>query len=264
MLSAFQRKDVVNIRNNYSTSLLYITLRCACAECCDRPQSYLFTEEQVFVEVSYWLDELKQEQQDVMWDDLYRTIRKDYRIQDTSIPEEELDYITSTIVCALASILTISIHRFYHGLAEKLFIQASHNVPESFEGALDKLIDGIENHDVELRQWLDDYMQSDEFISNDFLYYFSPVETIGKHIVFTKQATNEQRAEFISVIKKEANSSKTHGKTVRIKAILVKYRSDEVIELIGKDSDIFEELNTIYKANISHSAFYRKPKLIKK
>lgn len=265
MLNVFLTRDVADIRQRYADNLLYNIIRNVSFSCCEIPRAYTLTPEQVFVEVMYWLDELKQEQQDVHWDLLYRSIKKDYRLQDKSIPENELDCIASTIVCILASILIVATPNFYHWLAELLMKQIylpENQVPES---ELEQLMDGIETHDKDIAHWLDDYMASDKFLSNDFMTYFAPNGIEGKYIQFTSTATNAQRAEFKSIIKSIISQNRKQGIAEDIKTYLKKSKDDGVIILKGKEINIFKELQTQYGFNKSRSTFfYAKPKLTSK
>ena len=122
MLTKLQPNDIANIRNRYSDDVLFKAIREACLSCCEIPKVYPLCQEQVIVEVMSLLDELKQEQQDIHWENLFRNIRQDYHLQNTAIPDIELDCIVVTIVYSLASVLTVSYTSFYHQLAEKLLM----------------------------------------------------------------------------------------------------------------------------------------------
>ena len=171
MLTKLQPNDIANIRNRYSDNVLFKAIREACLSCCEIPKVYPLCQEQVFVEVVSLMDELKQEQQDVHWENLFRNIRQDYHLQNTTVPDKELDCITITIVYALASILAVSYISLYHRLAEKLMLQCiSHKSAVSPE-ALDSLMDGIEKYDNEIAEWLRNYMDTNEFLSDKITAY---------------------------------------------------------------------------------------------
>ncbi|MBO4250907.1 MAG: hypothetical protein J5884_06575 [Paludibacteraceae bacterium] len=201
------------------------------------------SQEQVFVEVGYLLDELKQEQQDVQWENLFRNIRQDFHVQDTSVPDHELDCIAITIVYTLASILAVSYPMFYHKLSEQLMLQVvkiKSVVPQS---ALDNLMDGIEKYDKAIAQWLKKYMESDAFMSDVFASYLSSNQIIeGTHIRFTKTATIDQRAEFTSILHRIISSGKKQGLAGDIRAHLNRNIEDSIIEISGYDKDIYNEL----------------------
>lgn len=262
MLNVFLPRDVADIRQRYAGEMLYNIIKKAGFSCCEIPRVYTFTPEQVFVELIYWLDELKQQQQDIQWDLLYRSIKMDYRMQDKSIPEMELDCIACTIVCALASILAVATPVFYNRLAETLMKQIylpENHVPET---EIEQLMDGIEDHDKDIARWLDEYMASDKFISDDLITYFVSNDIEGEYIQFTPTATNPQRAEFKSTLKRIISQNYTQGKAADVKAYLKKYRGDDIIVLNGTDADIFRELQTHYDLKVSRSAFfYAEPKL---
>ena len=262
MLNVFLPRDVADIRQRYAGEMLYNIIRKATFPCCEIPRVYTFTPEQVFVELIYWLDELKQQQQDIQWELLYRSIKKDYRMHDKSIPEMELDCIACTIVCSLASILTVATPAFYNRLAEMLMKQIylpENHVPET---ELEQLMDGIEDNDKNIACWLDEYMASNKFLSDEFVTYFTPNSIEGEYIQFTSTASNPQRAEFKSTLKRIISQNYTQGKAADVKAYLKKSKDDDVIVLKGTDADIFRELQTYYDLKVSRSAFfYAEPKL---
>lgn len=262
MLSTFLPRDVADIRRNYIGHPLYIALRDACLDCCEAVHVYPLRPEQVFVEVLRAIDELKQVQQEVDWSTLYRNIRQDYQLQDKAIPQEELDAIASTIVCALAAVLATATPSFYSRLAMRLMEQVfvlGRVLPYK---ALEGLMDGIERHERQLAEWLDEYMETDDFSADAFEKYFSPSETGGTFIRFTPHATNAQRAEFQAVIRRVVEQEKKHGKAADVKTVLKSYQSEEVIVLSGTDADIYRELQTDYGLTVSRSAFFdAEPKL---
>lgn len=266
MLTKLQTNEIAKIRNGFSDHLLYKTIKDACLECCEIPKVYPLCQEQVFVEVCYLLDELKQKQQDVQWGNLYRNIRQDYHVQNTSIPDNELNCIAITIVYALASILAVSYPSFYHKLAESLLLQVvkiKFAVPQS---ALNNLMDEFEKCDKTIAQWLKEYMESDEFISDVFTSYFTPAQTKkGKYICFTISATIDQRADFTSILNGIIYANKTRGKAGEIRSFLNKSIRDGVIEISGFDKDIFKELVDNWGYKQQYNTFMAaEPKLLRK
>lgn len=242
MLNRLQPNDIDKIRTIYSDNVLYKAIKEACLSCCEIPKVYPLCQEQVFVEVMSLLDELKQEQQDVHWENLFRNIRQDYHLQNTAIPDIELDCIVVTIVYSLASVLTVSYTSFYHQLAEKLLMQVVKikSVPQT---ALDYLMDGIEKHDKEIAEWLRGYMETDEFISDKIKSLFLPTQTReGKYIRFTRTATIDQQAEFTSLLHRIISSGKKQGIAGDIRNHLNKNITDGIIEISGSDKDIYSEL----------------------
>ena len=266
MLSKLRANEVAKIRNGFSDNLLYKTIREACLSCCEIPKVYPLCQEQVFVEVCYLLDELKQEQQDVQWTNLYRNIRQDYHIQNTSIPDNELDCIAITIIYALASVLVVSYPTFYHQLAQSLFLQVVKVKSTIPQNALDSLMDGIEKHDKAIAQWLKEYMETDEFVSDMITSYFTPAQTIeGKFIRFTKTATIEQRAEFTSVLHNIISAEKKQGKAGDIRSFLNESIRNEVIEISGSDKDIHTQLTDMWGYTQQYNTFMNaEPKLTRK
>ena len=269
MLNKFQASDVARIRNAYCGHVLYSNLSNACLSCCEEVKSYQLRPEQIFVEVVYLLDELKQQQQDIRWDNLYRSLRQDYQIQDNAISPNDCDRITTTIVCTLASILAVSYTNFYNRLAQKLFNQIVTTKLMLSEQALDDVMNGIEDRNIEIAQWLREYMESYTFESDAFTEYFSPIEMSGKgtpqHIRFTPKATTEQRSEFKSLIYKILSQKRKRGIAGEIKSLLRQRAMDEIIVLSGTDKDIYDDLRDYFGYTQSYSTFMdAEPKLIKK
>lgn len=269
MLNKFQASDVARIRNAYYGHVLYTTLSKACLSCCEEVKSYQLRPEQILVEVVFLIDELKQQQQDIQWNNLYRSLRQDYQIQDNAISSNDCDRIATTIVCTLASILAVSYTNVYHRLAQKLFNQIITSKSFLSEQALNDLMNGIEERNVEIAQWLWEYMESDTFESDAFTEYFSPIEMSEKgtpqHIRFSPKATTEQKSEFKSLIYKILSQKKKRGIAGEIRALLRKSVMDEIIVLSGTDKDIYDDLHDYFGYTQSYSTFMEaEPKLIKK
>lgn len=265
MLSRLRPNDIANIRNRYSDNVLFKAIREACLSCCEIPKVYPLCQEQVFVEVMSLLDELKQEQQDIHWENLFRNIRQDYHLQNTAIPDIELDCIVVTIVYSLASVLTVSYTSFYHRLAEKLLMQVV-NIKSVPQTALDNLMDGIEKHDKEIAEWLRGYMETDEFISDKIKSLFLPTQTReGKYIRFTRTATIDQQAEFTSLLHRIISGGKKQGIAGDIRNHLNKNITDGIIEISGTDKDIHSELVADWGYEQRYNTFMNaEPKMIRK
>lgn len=259
MLKQLQPKEVESIRQHFASHILYCTIKEACCDCCSLIQTYCLRQEHVFVEIIAYLDDLKEKQQDIKWHNLYKDIYQDYRFQNTQFLDEDLHTIASTIVCTLASILTISLPYFYHSLAEKLLQQVfshNHNIPHE---QLFALMDTMEQHDTEISLWLNDYMQSNEFISDEIKVYLLPlgmqIKGIPQHITFTENATANMRNEFNSFLLKAINNPKNYGKAGQIKTLLRRYQDDEVISLSGTEKDIHNDLVDCYNYKQAYNTF---------
>ncbi len=260
MLSAFRPSDVANIRKSYAQDIIYQIICEASIGCCDIPKVYALRPEQIFVEVIHLIDELKQEQQDIAWRNLYHNIRQDYELLDKTIPQKELDTIAGTIICVLASFLAVSTPYFYHhDLAQMLFLQLHAKDVHPPMEALENMMDIIERHDKRIAQWIDGYMETDEFISDAFEPYFNPTSiSDGKqptHIRFTSTATNDQRAEFKSIMHSIVTREKKRGMAEDIKRFLKNQKMEKVIELIGTETDIWNDLREFFGYPQSYSTF---------
>lgn len=260
MLKKLQPKEIENIRQCFTSHILYDAIKEACCDCCALTQTYCLRQEHVFVEVISYLDDLKENQQNIKWHHLYKDIYQDYRYQNSQIPSEELHAITSTIICTLASVLTISFPYYYHSLAEKLLQQVfahNHNVPRE---QLFALMDTMEQRDKDISQWLNDYMQSDEFISDEMKEFLLPLEMQIKgtpqHITFTEHATIGMRDEFNSVLLRVINDPKNYGKAGRTKTLLKKYENDGIIQFLGTETDIYRDLVSCYDYKQDDSTFF--------
>lgn len=266
MLTKLHPNEIAKIRTSFCDHILYKSISETCLSCCEIAKIYPLSQEQVFVEVCFLLDELKQNQKDVQWRNLFRNIRQDYHLQNTAVPGTELDGIALTIVYALASILAVSYPVFYHRLAELLFLQTVKVKSVVPQDALDNLMNGIEKHDKTISQWLKDYMDSDDFISDKIKSYIAPPQTMGgTYIRFTRTATIEQQAEFTSLLNRIIIEKKSKGKAADIRNLLNKHISDNIIELSGTEKDIYNELGDLWGYNQQYNTFMAaEPKLIRK
>lgn len=267
MLKILLPKDLENIRARFAEHPLLVAIQDACYDSCSIPQYFQFRSEHVFVEVIFLLDELKEKQIDVDWSKLHFRITQDYKYLDHDIPDNDLDCIASIICTTLASILTISVYGVYHDIAKMLFQQAfAHdlNIPRD---KLFELCDRIEENEEQLSQWIEEYIQSEEFTSEVFesLFANTNLQTelgFSEHIQFVSGISVKLRNEFLGALKRTINNESNYGKAKKVKGLLLYYKNEGVIELKGTESDIYKDLKKYFGYNQSESTFYAaEPKL---
>ncbi len=268
MLSILQPKDIANVRSKFATHPLYVAIYDACSDSCAIPKYFQFRQEHVFIEVITLLDSLKEFQDDIDWRRLYRQTIQDYRYLDSNIPDGELACIAAIVCTTLASILVISTPGVYHEIGESLMQQAfahDNNVPHE---ELYDLCDRIEQHEEQLKHWIDDYIDSDEFTSEVFESLFADTDLktdkgSPKHIKFKIGVSTTLRQECMESFLKAINAESNYGKAKKVKGILYYYSSnDDVLELSGTEMDIYNDLCEIYGYKQAYNTFsLAEPKL---
>lgn len=261
MLNILLPKDLADIRNNFATHPLFLAIKDACGECCSVPKYFKFRPEHVFVEVITLLDELKENQNDTDWSDLHFRITEDYDYVNPDIPDDDLNCIASIICTTLAAILVMSIPRVYHDRAGLLLQQSFAHDIEVPRDKLYVLCDKMEAHDGQLKPWIEEYISSDEFISEVFESLFKDVDVktpqgSPQHIKFVNGVKVELKKEFKEALQHAIDADSNYRKAKKVKGILSYYKGEEVIELSGTEIDIYNDLHDYFGYNQSDKTFY--------
>ena len=257
MLNILLPKDLANIRNNFASHPLFVAIQDACGECCSVPKSCKIRPEHVFVEVVTLLDELKENQEAADWSDLHFRITQDYNYINPDISDDELDCIASIVCTTLAAILVMSIPRVYHNRAELLLQQSFAHDIEVPRDKLYALCDMMEAHDGQLKPWIEEYMNSDELTSEVFESLFADSEDkTPQHIKIVPGVSGALRVEFKNALRHAIDAESNYGKAKKVKGILSYYSNEDVIELIGDEIDIYNDLHDYFGYNQSDKTFY--------
>lgn len=260
MLRKLLPNDLENVRNNFAAHPLLEAIRDACCDCCTIPQYVQFRPEYVFIEVIMLLDILKERQNDIAWERLYTQVTQDYRYLDSNTPKDELDCIAAIVCTTIASVLVMSCTGDYHTIGESLLQQAfahDHNIPRE---DLYDLCDRMERYEEPLREWIEAYMNSDEFISEAFESLFADISSktgkgSPKHIKFVPSASPELKKEFTETLQQAIDAKSNYGKAKDIKKYLFYYKNEYVIELIGSEKDIHADLRTYWGYKQAYNTF---------
>lgn len=214
------------------------------------------------------MDFLKENQGDTDWRRLYNQIIQDYRYLDSNIPNEELECMSSIICVTLASLLVISIPRTYHELGESLLQQAfahDNNVPRN---ELYDICDRMEQHEEQLKPWIDDYIDSDEFTSKEFESLFADTDIKTNkgtplHIKFKAGVSTILRQECMDSLQNAISAKSNYAKAKKVKGILYYYSRNDVLELNGTEMDIYNDLCEFYGYKQAYNTFSSaEPKLV--
>lgn len=267
MLNKLQPRKLAEIRSKFGGHPLFAVINNACCDCCAIPKIFQFRPEHVFIEVVTLVDVLKENQQEINWSKLYSQTKQDYLYMDSDIPNDELDCIAAIVCTTLASLLVMSLPRFYHETGEMLLQQVFAHDNKIPRDELYALCDDIEKYEPQLQSWMEEYMQSDEFLSIAFeeLYADTVMSTEqGKptHIRFVEGVSVVLRQECLDSLRNAINSKKNWGKAATIKNLLLFYKNEDVIILDGTEIDIYNDLYTFWGYRQSDKTFYAaKPKL---
>lgn len=267
MLSKLLPKDIQSVRNSFAAHPLFVAIQDACVDCCVIPRYFQFRQEHVFIEVITLLDFLKEHQAETDWRRLYNQIVQDYRYLDSKIPDDELECIAAIVCTTLASILVMSIPRVYHELGESLLQQAFAHDNDVPREELYDLCDRMEEHEEQLTGWLEEYIESDEFISVAFESLFADTDIktdkgTPQHIKFKAGASTVLKQECKDLIQRTIDAESNYGKARQVKYYLAYYRDADVLELIGTEMDIYNDLCEFWGYDQSDKTFYAaEPKL---
>lgn len=267
MLSKLLPKDIQDIRLSFGSHPLFSAIRDACDDCCAIPQYFQFRQEYVFAEVTMLLDSLKKSKGNTDWRRLYNQILQDYRYLDPNIPKDELECIAAIICTTLASILVMSIPRLYHEIGESLLQQTFAHDNEVPRDKLYELCDRMEEHEEQLKDWFEEYIESGDLLSKAFESLFADADIktdkgTPKHIKFVVGASPELKKECMELIQRAIDAKSNYGKAKKIKNHLVYYKNEDVLELSGTEMDIYNDLHDYYGYKQAYNTFsLAEPKL---
>lgn len=260
MLSKLLPKDLVNVRDRFESHPLYIAIKDACCDCCVIPRYFQFRPEHVFIEVITLLDHLKERQEDTDWRRLYDQFIQDYRYMDSDIPDEELECIAAIVCTTLASILVMSIPRAYHEIGELLLQQVFAQENDIPRKEMYELCDRMEAHEEQLQSWIEEYIDSDDFTSEVFNSLFADTDLktakgSPEHIKFKEGVSTTLRQECKEAIQHAVDAESNYGKASKVKDCLWYYKTEDVIELIGTEKDIYNDLCKFWGYKQAYNTF---------
>lgn len=170
MLYKFQPGDIERIRGHFDNHPLYCCFADACKPYRLKTGELLLTPEEIFVQVALLFDVIKEKQDysnfSYLWDELYG----DYKQLNHTASKEEISTACTVIVAVEFIALYGSTPYIYHDIAKQIRGQ----IPLDFSQATTIIDNIINNCDCEaLSLWLDNYMQTDEFLSDILKQYYA-------------------------------------------------------------------------------------------
>lgn len=170
MLYKFQVADIERIRNNFSTHPLFCSFSSACKSQLLHTGTICLSSEEVFVRVVLIFDDIKEKQREVNLTNLWVELFNDYKLLNQTATEEDINTTCTIIFAILFIALHNSIPYFYHELAKQIRKQ----IPYDFRKATQIINSIIEKTDCKtLSDWIDNYMQTDEFLSDELKSYYN-------------------------------------------------------------------------------------------
>lgn len=147
---------ISTIQNEFGQHKLFQLIKKTEIAWSDTVAHYRLSAEEVFVEVMWLIDELKQEGLDVDWKELYKRLQIEYRQKAIDSTDAEITWIVSIIVSTLFSILGDS----YRDIAEDLAAQCAQN-DSGFSSRLAKIFIVFDSNYSCVENWLNyEYLQT--------------------------------------------------------------------------------------------------------
>ena len=241
------------IRGNFAQHPVYRLIKSTETDWFDLLPSYRLSVEQVFCEVMTKLDELKDYHKEVCWHNLYVQLTIDYRQEADDVPNQEITYIVTIIVCTLFSILGISEDSTYHTLARHLAMQCAEH-DKGFRRRSLPIFETFEQSSTSLQSWLDDqYMHpnNEEHLSQALQRIITPTHYSTYFIRNLNLGKSDEdiHANLLNAANKGATALAKYFATNEGK-LYYNFRQDEA-------STIIKTLNTELGTNIKTQAFQR-------
>lgn len=174
MLYKFQPADIERIRENFDTHPLYCSFSNACKAYRLQTGSILLTPEEVFAQVAIIFDSLKEKQESSDFSHLWEDLFGDYQQINPNASNEEISNACIVIIAVVFISLYGSTPYLYHNIAKQIRGQ----IPLDYKQANTIIDDIIDHTDCEaLSLWLDNYMQTDKFLSDTLKSYYAVEKT---------------------------------------------------------------------------------------
>jgi hypothetical protein len=172
MRQRFLRQEKEAIRATYKQNVVYRAVRDTCTQFERLTPNLKLAHEEVFVECYTILDRMKEEPSDAtryvgtLWDILYNDIRD----LDNRVPEDELQTAVTVILFMTDLLITESTSSFYRDLGNGIMEQIANNNSDADRvlNLINPVIFRLSDNDyTELRDTVDNYLESDQWISDD-------------------------------------------------------------------------------------------------
>ena len=172
MQRRYLRQEKGAIRDSYRQNVIYRAVRDACTQFERLTAQLRFSHEEVFVESCALLDQMKEDPHDAsryistLWDGLYNDIRS----LDDKAPDDEIKTGVTVILYITCLLITESAIEFYRDRSVELLDQIACNNPDaqSVMNLINPAFFKLSEKDfAELRYTVDQYLNSDQWISDD-------------------------------------------------------------------------------------------------
>lgn len=159
-----QRNSIEKIKRDFRDHLLYTVISNSFPHAISG--RYALSAEQTFVEVVNLLDILKEKQEDIQWDDLYNYLQDECLRSCEDVSDKELHAVASVIIVTLAAVLLYSPFGIYKKIGKSLLQQYDHqNTIDEQRQKINRMAAGLDTHMKSICFWMQEYMQSAEFLS---------------------------------------------------------------------------------------------------
>lgn len=172
MKQQLREKAKEEIRDNQNVSVLYRAIKSCCIAYLTKMRNTMSCTESLLVEVLRILDDIKEDSEnaDEICSERWYSLQLEYQEMVPEADDEEISNLLSIIIYMTALLLRWYDGKFavfYHSLAEILCdIVASEQ--KDFDSYLRPFREKILNHSELLTKWITHYLESDEFLSDEF------------------------------------------------------------------------------------------------
>lgn len=175
-MKKLQKSAREEIRNKYAQHVVYNVIKATERSWFNLVPSYRLSAEQVFCEVMLLIDEVKYEQYDFQYENVYSNLSIEYRQEADDVSNDEINNIVSIIVATFFSILGTSEYNAYRSFASELATICIRN-NKGLRHQCSGIFTIFDQSCTEIGNWLDnEYMheQNQEYISEDLQRIVSP------------------------------------------------------------------------------------------
>lgn len=181
MRNRLRRSAREAVRNEYRNNVIYLALKTPCEHFCEKMPKFHLSAEEVFLECLSVLDDIKEDESRAVFNLEHRwdSISNDFRdLAANDVNEKEIALATSVVIFCVVMCLTIAKKQLYSTLALRLMGQIvehdayTDELKDTFMANVYRLGEG------ELQEVFWDYMESDEFLSDEIEEMVEQIENV--------------------------------------------------------------------------------------
>lgn len=186
----FLPRDIVNICSRYVSHPLFVAIDEACYRWEEQMQCIMLSPAEIFWHTANHLDTIREQQEDAMpmIERLATQHHNNYHRNYPAAEKAEITLAVTLIIISLANCLYLDGHYLYKQFADRLICSLK---DKKHTEAYEALLNAYAAHKADITHWMQAYMPSDEWLSDEINLCLTPTETTSTgHFAYLTEGLN--------------------------------------------------------------------------